>query len=295
MKLKSAIFYEALKAAYKRLGISASYVATSSFTQLGTTATFSASAIKASFQTGEFLISSEFLDVLNPLDGVGSSDGAVLSVFKTFTDDSSAAEDATLAFFKVLAENGYVSEEHIFSFFKSLTETATVLDPISKNFSPGFTDAYGASEVLTLNLSTVANDNFSTNDQLFIKHPNKRLNEAPSAVDAIEAFAITKLLADQATVTDDLDGEATAEDDQEMQFAKVTGNIAAAIDVLTLAVNYNRVFTDSYGVTDSDVLHFGKRPADTTSMTDVGSLRSQGFADFTYFAEDYVGASRTFT
>jgi len=224
VKLKSAVLYQALKAAYTRLGISATYSAGSS---------------KATFETGEFLITSAFLDSLAALDGVGTSDGAVLSVFKTFTDDSSAAEDATLAFFKVLAENGYVSEKHIFDFFKTLTDTATV----TSNFT-------------------------STR---------------------------TKILTDQTTVTDDLDGEATTADDQEMQFAKVTGNIAAAIDTLNLAVNYNRAFTDSYGVTDSDVLNFGKRPSDTTSMTDVGSLRSQGYADFTYFAEDYVGASRTFT
>lgn len=280
MKLKSVVLHQALKAAYKRLGVSATYTANS---------------VKATFETGEFLITSAFLDSLAALDGVGTSDGAVLSVFKTFTDDSSAAEDATLAFFKVLADNGYVSEEHIFDFFKPLTDTATVLDPISKNFSTGFADAYGASEVSTLTLGKVANDSFSTNDLLFVKHPNKGLNEAPTAVDAIDAFAITKFLADQATVTDDLDGEATTEDDQEMQFAKVTGNIAAATDALNFAVSYNRAFTDSYGVTDGDVLNFGKRPSDTTSMTDVGSLRSQGFADFTYFAEDYVGASRTFT
>ena len=280
MKLKSVVLHQALKAAYKRLGVSATYTANS---------------VKATFETGEFLITSAFLDSLAALDGVGTSDGAVLSVFKTFTDDSSAAEDATLAFFKVLADNGYVSEEHIFDFFKPLTDTATVLDPISKNFSTGFADAYGASEVSTLTLGKVANDSFSTNDLLFVKHPNKGLNEAPTAVDAIDAFAISKVLADQATVTDDLDGEATTEDDQEMQFAKVTGNIAAATDALNFAVSYNRAFTDSYGVTDGDVLNFGKRPSDTTSMTDVGSLRSQGFADFTYFAEDYVGASRTFT
>jgi len=280
VKLKSVVLHQALKAAYKRLGVSATYTANS---------------VKATFETGEFLITSAFLDSLAALDGVGTSDGAVLSVFKTFTDDSSAAEDATLAFFKVLADNGYVSEEHIFDFFKPLTDTATVLDPISKNFSTGFADAYGASEVSTLTLGKVANDSFSTNDLLFVKHPNKGLNEAPTAVDAIDAFAISKVLADQATVTDDLDGEATTEDDQEMQFAKVTGNIAAATDALNFAVSYNRAFTDSYGVTDGDVLNFGKRPSDTTSMTDVGSLRSQGFADFTYFAEDYVGASRTFT
>ena len=42
------------------------------------------------------------------------------------------------------------------------------------------------------------------------------------------------------------------------------------------------------------VPNFGKRPLDTIPITDAGSLRSQGYCDFTYFQEDYVGASRTF-
>jgi hypothetical protein len=48
-------------------------------------------------------------------------------------------------------------------------------------------------------------------------------------------------------------------------------------DSFSRTVNYNRNFSDS-AVADSS-----------------GSLRSQGYCDFTYFAEDYVGYSRTFT
>jgi len=54
-------------------------------------------------------------------------------------------------------------------------------------------------------------------------------------------------------------------------------------------------FADSSSVTDTDLIQFGKVPSDLASLTDAGSLRSQGYCDFTYFAEDYVGASRTFT
>lgn len=290
MKLKSAVFHEALKAAFKQLGISANYAATSSFTQFGTAATFSASAIKASFKTGEFLITSEFLDSLT-----STTDNAVLGMFKNFTDNTGAAEDATLAFFKVLADNGFTTDQHVLDFFKAISDDANVLDTLAKTFGTGFSDGTTITEEAFLGLDKTTADAYSVADQLNDKGFGKGASEVPTAADEVNTFALTKALFDQATVTDDLDGEATTQDDQEMQFAKVTGNIAAATDVLNLAVNYNRAFTDSYGVTDSDVLNFGKRPSDTTSMTDVGSLRSQGFADFTYFAEDYVGASRTFT
>ena len=53
--------------------------------------------------------------------------------------------------------------------------------------------------------------------------------------------------------------------------------MANAADTLTLSIGFNRNFTN------------------TASSTDAGSLRNQGYADFTFFAEDYVGASRTFT
>lgn len=48
-------------------------------------------------------------------------------------------------------------------------------------------------------------------------------------------------------------------------------------DSFSRTINYNRSFSDSVGTSSS------------------GSLRSQGYCDFTYFAEDYVGYSRTFT
>ena len=44
---------------------------------------------------------------------------------------------------------------------------------------------------------------------------------------------------------------------------------------------------------DSTVLKLGKVFANTASVSDSGSLRSQGFSAFDFFAEDYVGSSRT--
>jgi hypothetical protein len=45
---------------------------------------------------------------------------------------------------------------------------------------------------------------------------------------------------------------------------------------------------------DSSVVSNDKGLSDSLSSSDSGTLRSQGYCDFTYFAEDYVGESRTF-
>ena len=79
-----------------------------------------------------------------------------------------------------------------------------------------------------------------------------------------------------------------------MQFIKNTTNVATVAEIIAIITAYSRTFSDSSGVTDGDVLSFGKRPSNTIPITDAGSLRSQGYCDFTYFEGDYVGASRTF-
>ena len=89
-----------------------------------------------------------------------------------------------------------------------------------------------------------------------------------------QARTFGKFLTSTATATDDLDGEATTEDDQEIQFFKVLNHTTSAADTKTLTVSLAK--------------------ADTTNASDAGSLRSQNYCDFTYFAEDYVGQSRTF-
>ena len=218
MKLKSAVFISALKAAYKALGISVTYSEVSRIT-------FVASA-------------GFFLQLLEKTDTATVPDVAVLNFFKALTDETGAAEDATLQFFKVLADTGVTTDTQVISFFKALTETATT-------------------------------------SELVIRAVAKNVFDQAGATDAIDIRSFGKVFNDQANVTDDVDGAATTQDDQEMQFFKNISEAPTATDVLTAA------FTTTY--------------AHSTSATDAGSLRSQGFSDFTYFEEDYVGASRTFT
>ena len=66
--------------------------------------------------------------------------------------------------------------------------------------------------------------------------------------------------------------------------------------VYALVFAATRAFTDTAGVSEALALTLGRNPSlsDTTSIADAGSLISQGYCDFSYFADDYVGTSRTF-
>ena len=281
MKLKSAVFVNALKVAFKQLRTTMSAAEYQS--------------IKVTAEAGNFMLFAEFIDNFNVRDGVGSNDGAVLSFFKTLTDNPAAAEQATLAFNKTLSDNAAAAEQIVKSFSRPVSDTTFITDPIAKSFSTGFSDNTGISEdAALLAISKILSETPSTADQLKFLPFGKNPSDAPVATDAITSRSFTKLLTDIVDSTDDIDGAASTQDDQELQFAKVTTNIASLTDVLFLATTFNRAHADAFGVTDGDVLNFGKRPSETTSMTDAGSLRNQGYADFTYFQGDYVGASRTF-
>lgn len=284
MRLKSAVLIDALKVA---------------LTQLRTTMSAADyQGLKVKVESGNFLIFAEFLDNFVVEDGVGSSDGAVFAFFKTLTDNASVAESAALAFSKALTDGVSLSDadEITKQVNRPVADTAFVTDPISKLFSTGFADGiFAAEDAASLEAGKGLSETPVAADQINTFAFGKGLSEAPVAADQINTIAITKLLTDLVDATDDIDGAATTLDDQEVQFTKVTTNTAALTDLFARQVAYARAFLDTSGVTDDEVLSFGKRPSDTTSFTDAGSLRSQGYCDFTYFAEDYVGASRTFT
>lgn len=172
-------------------------------------------------------------------------------------DEFTATDVKVLAFFKSLTDQPGAAEDATLAFFKSLADNGYVTDAQIISVSRPVADAAAASDDDVLAFSKV-------------------VNNSVGAADAILAI-LAKTLSDQVSATDDIDGSSSVEDDQEIQFFKTSADAASVADVLIRLVTYNKLF-----------LH-------TTSATDTGSIRSQGYADFTYFAEDYVGSSRTFS
>ena len=92
--------------------------------------------------------------------------------------------------------------------------------------------------------------------------------------DPLIEVTYNRAFSDDINATDDIDGAVTPEDDQEIQFFKNT--------------------TNTVGITDSTALQLGIGLSEAPAATDSGLIVSQGYCDITYFAEDYVGESRTF-
>lgn len=237
---------------------------------------------------------------------------------KPLTDSGSVAEDATLTPGKVLADASAFTDNDTIDFTKDaggdtaqdycdvtyFLEDYTVGDRLDRIF-------LGDEQEFSY-VKNVSEQIFATDDV-----------DGEASIEDDQEIAFVKTRTEIVAITDVFDrdvaftrnfSETPAANDTP---AKVVGRPAAdngtASDSFSRTVAYLRDFTDSSSFSDSDTIDFGSVKSDdglfsdsevksggkfvteTPSVSSSGSLRSQGYCDFTYFAEDYVGASRTFT
>ena len=211
----------------------------------------------------------------NEVETVDTTDDDVLHVGKNVEEEPSVADDYVSAYNKPLADSVFFTDD--------VDGTASILDDQEMQFRKNTADAFSVSESFFRQVdfdrdfteTPAASDEHRYDFGKPLAHSasaseshttnlSKPLNETPAAADAI-IVDTDKPLSDSLAATEQL------------------------VKDLTKAP-----FSDSSSVTDDNTIAFGKVPSDLASLTDAGSLRSQGYCDFTYFAEDYVGASRTF-
>ena len=248
MKLKSAVFVNALKVAFSQLELTMSAV--------------DYHKMVAKFEPGKFI------DLLQTSGEDGSS-GFVAAIFRTLTDDADAVDVATRAFTKALQDTGHVEDTTSLLSNKSAFDVASVTDVFARSigYVRPFLDTATVQEITAVELQRPLGNSLSITDEILAYISGKGYFETSVATDAINSLAITKLFLDAATFS----------------------------DFVVLVLSRARVFAENLAFTDDNFFNFGKRLSDTASATDAGSLRSHNYSDFTYFSEDFVGASRTFT
>ena len=258
-------------------------------------------AIVKSLTDQSALTDTHTLDQTKPLTDAGSvAEDMTLAALKPFTDAFSVTDNDTLDVTKDVG--GDTAQDYCdVSYF---LEDYTVGDRLDRIF-------LGDEEEFTY-VKNVSEQIFVTDDV-----------DGEASVEDDQEIAFVKTRTEIVAITDVFDrdvaysrsfAETPAANDSP---AKVVGRPASdsgtASDSFSRTVVYLRDFTDSAGMTDSDTIDFGSVKSDdgvfadsevksggkfiteSPSAVSSGTLRSQGYCDFTYFAEDYVGASRTFT
>lgn len=197
---------------------------------------------------------------------------------------------------------------------------AAVLD-LTKPLSDVFTYAEFLQHELTKPLSDV-----SLAGDMYAAHVTKPFAAAANASDAPVTRVISKYLGDSVVLVDvaqativvirDFTDPASVPDSLTAVVTKPTSDAVANADTSTYAIS--KLLADGFALNDmADVgdgitFSFGqtvanvaliadnstRQPqlgkAEAISAADSGSLINQGYCDLTYFAEDYVGATRSF-
>ena len=156
--------------------------------------------------------------------------------------------------------------------------------------------------------------------------PHRDGVDAAYPVDAITGFSFEKFLADTFETLDEatavrvfqreFSDSVTAPDAENYSFTPKTKTDAASTsdtsyrgvdkalsDALTMVDNMDgniqhhffKTTSDSISETDAQIIDFKPQKADNIATDSSGILSMQDYCDITYFLEDYVGLSRTFT
>jgi hypothetical protein len=260
-----------------------------------------------------FLRRAAFLDTTGQFKYVPEvvvvSDAVALAVSKSFTDGVSVAVDAvTRDTTKGLSDSVSFTEVFVATlvFMRDFTDSVTVPDLRTMAFAKALADSFAVSEAATrlftksLTSGVAMNDSFDAGDGAVYAF-TKGVSNVVFAQDAV-AKGAHKGLSDSQGLTDT----------QALTFAKALASAAVIADALSADVDKGLTdsFTpsdalaflidklvdpDSVSIADATALSPQKAISDMIEPVDAGSLISQGYCDITYFAEDYVGESRTFT
>jgi hypothetical protein len=223
-----------------------------------------------------------------------AGDQAFLFAKKVSTEAIGVIDDDVIAFAKALSDHGFISEAiDTLTMGKVLTEAPAASDAINSKVSTkqlsdtvSFTDDVdGSASILDdqeMQFQKIRTDVAAAIDVFERQVDFDRAFADASGVVDNDLLAIGKTLSEAPSASEILN----------MVTGKQLYDIPVATE--TLAKSLVRQLTDSALFGDATVVSPNKVVLDLTSSTDAGTLRSQGYSDFTYFKEDFVGASTTF-
>jgi hypothetical protein len=266
--MKPPVIGSALKAAAERLGLAAG---------------ISYSPVALAYEIGQYFLHIRKRNSANVQDGTNVLGELFFSFFKTKTDNAVVAEEVAFSLLRSLRDEGQFADDQIMAFFKALSDVASIQDndvlSFQKSLEELVADVEDHASLLT---NKVREDAGLISDAINSKNSSKGLKDAAGTVDQ-HASQLIKPKADSAAFAD-LDT---------LALVKTLAELPQARDAATKSGLKARSNVAQF--TDTKSLTNGLVKQESALISDTGLVRVQSYAeDFSYFAEDYVGASRTF-
>lgn len=241
-------------------------------------------------------------------DEVFVTDASFRTVGKTLTETFASTDYITSKSFGLAKQDIISTPDFIIrtlEFIRRFTDTTTPVEALSYTFSRPLADTFATTELKSFTLARPLFSSFSNTD--FVTTAlTKNNSESIPMLDA-STRSVNKGLTDTFSHTDSTTrsvakvlAHAVATSDA---YNKVIGRVIndgfAMNDSADLAdgITYQSVkyITNLAFVTDSSTRAWSANKTDSVNLGSSGSLTSQSYCDLSYFAEDYVGQSRTFS
>jgi len=188
---------------------------------------------------------------------------------KALIDSTGTTDAAQFALGKHTADAFYLADSASRSTAKALTDSFTHTDAAAKDTAKALTDSFPLSDFAVRNTFKSFSDSFGSSETL-----TRALNKGVFDSLVLSDFSsriIGRVINDGVAMNDSAD----LADNITYQAVKYITNLVFVSDATTVAANANK--------------------NDTVSLGSSGLLTSQNYCDMSYFAEDYVGSSRTFS
>lgn len=252
-----------------------------------------------------------FIKFLELSDTARASDAAVKTVGKSLTETAQATETLIKSYGKTLSDTGSASDLAAKTVDKVALDSAQANDATTTSFNKAISDTVYATDdvngvaadddqviqvVKVLSEIVVPNETFARTVGYSREFFDSAVNTDVAAKTFIKNLTDTVNASDDAQVSNakiesPTDGSSVT-DQTVLGIGKVAADSSTASD--TLFREFIKGLTETPTATDSATIEAGKALIDSTSASDAGTVISQGYCDITYFAEDYVGTSRTF-
>lgn len=237
-------------------------------------------------------------------DTVAVIDSKIISVAKQFSELLGVADATVKSTNKLIADSISFSEVvvTVLIFIRNFADSINVPDALAIDYLKQLADQVSLSDSDTLDFSKGISDGVAMSDDADIDFDLQKYIMNMAFVADAETKSFSKSLYDIATLVDLFSYEFNKPLADSFSLTESTSLIQELLKsesiIITdaLAKEFAKTVTaDSINSTDAVSLEPSKAMSDTATIDDAGSLLSQGYCDITYFAEDYVGSSRSFT
>lgn len=251
-----------------------------------------------------FSFSKALTDSAAPLDSLAkATQKALADVYTGFLDQT------IISFDKAAADSVVMFDDADIDYWieKNLADLQALADAQALDFSKYLSDAYSIDDLANLDVVKALVDSIDTPAEFVVRAFEKSLSDSVTLTDAAQAFKLYIRNFDETLTSPDvslfdflpkdpLDG-ATTTDQSTLDAGKGLSENLNLLDNMDGDIEYVfiKLVSELLVVSDTQAVDFETNKSDNAVLSSSGVLSMQDYCDITYFLEDYVGTSRTFT